>query len=477
MKILYVAPEALPFASTGGLGDVVGSLPPAVKAALGEGSDVRVVLPLYPVVKEKYQGIVNYETEIWVPLAWRRLFCGIWSTVRDGVTFYFLDNEYYFKREKFYGSYDDGERFAFFGRAVLEMMRAVNFYPDILHANDWQSSLAVIYLKLKYAWIPEYSHIRAVYTIHNIEYQGVYGFDILGDVFDLPERDRSIVEYNKDINLTKGAITVADKVTTVSERYAEEIMTPYYSHGLTSILQRCSDKLSGIVNGIDVSYYDPKTDPSIRYHFSAENLAGKAKCKAELQKMCGFDEAHDTPVIAMISRLAAHKGFDLVCRVLDEMLWYDNIQVVLLGTGEPELENYFRGLEAKYPKKFRALIEFNKDLSKKIYAGADMFLMPSKSEPCGLSQMIASRYGAVPIVRETGGLYDTIKPYNRYDGTGNGFSFSNYNAHEMMSVVRMAEELFCDRRAWNRLVRRVMAVDFSWNVSAAKYIELYKSLV
>ena len=477
MKILYVAPEALPFASTGGLGDVVGSLPPAVKSALGEGSDVRVVIPLYPVVKEKFEGTVNYLTEIWVPLAWRRLFCGIWSTVKDGVTFYFLDNEYYFKREKFYGSYDDGERFAFFGRAVLEMMRAVDFFPDILHANDWQSSLAVIYLKLKYALIPEYSHIRTVYTIHNIEYQGVYGFDILGDVFDLPAHDRSVVEYNRDINLTKGAIALADRVTTVSERYAEEIMTSYYSHGLSAILQRCSDKLSGIVNGIDVNYYDPQTDPAIRYHYSAANLAGKSKCKAELQKMCGFDVLHDTPVIAMISRLAAHKGFDLVCRVMDEMLWYDNIQVVLLGTGEPELENYFRWLSDKYPKKFKAMIEFNKDLSKKIYAGADMFLMPSKSEPCGLSQMIASRYGAVPIVRETGGLYDTIKPYNRYDGTGNGFSFTNYNAHEMMEVIRMAEELFCDRRAWNKLVRRVMAVDFSWDVSAAKYIELYKSLV
>ena len=477
MKILYVASEALPFASTGGLGDVIGSLPSAVKAALGEGSDVRVVIPLYPSVKEKFSGTVNYEAETFVHLAWRNLFCGIWSTVKDGVKFYFIDNEYYFKRERFYGDYDDGERFAFFGKAVLELMRVVGFYPDILHANDWQSALSVIYLKQKYIYIPEYSGIKAIYTIHNIEYQGVYGFDIIGDIFDLSERDRSVVEYNGDVNLSKGAITVAERVTTVSERYAEEILTPYFSHGLSGILEQNRYKLSGIVNGIDVEYYNPKKDPAIRYHYDAENLAGKSKDKAELQKFCGFKVDHNVPVIAMISRLAAHKGFDLVCRILDEMLYFDNIQVVLLGTGEWEFENYFRELSAKYPDKFKALIEFNKELSKKIYAGADMFLMPSKSEPCGLSQMIASRYGAVPIVRETGGLYDTIKPYNRYDGTGNGFSFANYNAHEMMGVIRMAEELFCNRKAWNRLVRNVMAVDFSWNVSAEKYISLYKSLV
>lgn len=476
MKILYVSPEALPFASTGGLGDVVGSLPPAVKAALGEGADVRVVLPFYPVVKEKFSDVVKFEGEMRVTLAWRRLFCGIRSAVKDGVKFYFLENDYYFMRDKFYGAFDDGERFAFFSRAVVDIMGAVDFFPDVLHANDWQSALSVIYLKQKYAHIPEYSKIRTVYTIHNIEYQGIYGFDILHDVFDLDDKDRNIVEYNGNINLTKGAITVSDRVTTVSERYAEEIMTPYYSHGLSSILELCSDKLSGIVNGIDVGYYDPATDPALKHHFTAQKLEGKKKCKVELQRMCGFEERRETPVIAMISRLAAHKGFDLVRCVLGEMLEYDDIQVVLLGTGEPEFENFFRELEAKYPAKFKAFIEFNKDLSKRIYAGADMFLMPSKSEPCGLSQMIASRYGAVPIVRETGGLYDTIKPYNRYDGTGNGFSFANYNAHEMMAVVRMAEELFCDRRAWLRLVRRVMAVDFSWNVSAEKYIELYKSL-
>ena len=477
MKILYASSEALPFASTGGLGDVIGSLPPAVRTSLGEGCDVRVVIPMFPVVKERFSDILTFECEIYVPLSWRRQYCGIWSAEKDGVRFYFLDNEYYFKRSGFYGSYDDGERFAFFGKAVLEMMAAVGFYPDILHANDWQAALSVIYLKRKYYYIPEYSGIKTIYTIHNIEYQGIYDFAILGDVFDLTESDRGTVEYNGAINLSKGAITVSDEVTTVSERYAAEIMTPYYSHGLSDILRRCEGKLLGIVNGIDVAYYDPQTDPAIRYHFSVKNLSGKAKNKAILQQRCGFEVDHDTPVVAMVSRLASHKGFDLVCRVIEEMLTYDRIQFVLLGTGDSVFEEYFKRISAKYPQKFCAMIEFNKDLSKLIYAGSDMFLMPSKSEPCGLSQMIASRYGTVPIVRETGGLYDTIKAYNRYDGTGNGFSFANYNAHEMMSVIRQAEELFCDRRAWNRLVRQVMSVDFSWKASAEKYISLYRSLI
>ena len=476
MKILYAASEALPFASTGGLGDVIGSLPAAVKKQLGEGSDVRVVIPMYPVVREKYSDCLTLEAEIDIPLSWRHQYCGIWSTEKDGVKFYFLDNEFYFKRHTFYGNYDDGERFAFFGRAVMEMLPAVNFFPDVLHANDWQSATAVIYLKTKYAAIPGYSGIKSLYTIHNIEYQGIYDFSILSDVFDLPEWDRHLVEYNGNINLAKGAIAVSDRVSTVSERYADEILTPYFSHGLSGILNECRGKLSGIVNGIDVDYYDPATDPALRYHYSAKSFAGKAKNKAILQEKCGLNVDSTVPVIAMISRLADHKGFDLVCRVIEEMLMYDNVQFVLLGTGEASYEGYFKGLAYRYPGKFAAMIEFNKELSKLVYAGSDMFLMPSKSEPCGLSQMIASRYGTVPIVRETGGLADTIKAYNKYDGSGNGFSFANYNAHEMMSVVRQALELYSDRRAWCKLMRQVMAVDFSWGASAEKYIELYSSM-
>ena len=477
MKILYVSSEALPFAATGGLGDVAGSLPAAVLHALGDGNDVRVVIPMFPSVKAKFMDQITRECETEVVLSWRHQYLGIWSAVKDGVKFYFLDNEYYFKRATFYGSFDDGERFAYFGKAVLRLMQSVDFYPDILHANDWQSALSVIYLKRQYACIPQFSRMKAVYTIHNIEYQGIYGFDILTDVFDIAPEDRSIVEYNGAVNLTKGAITVADRVTTVSKTYAQEILTPYYAHGLDGILNATREKLSGIVNGIDVDYYNPETDPALCCPYSAKFPAGKAKNKAFLQKKCGFAVDPDIPVIAMVSRLASHKGFDLVCRVIEEILTYDAVQIVLLGTGEQALEAYFASLNEKYRGKFCAMIEFNKDLSKQIYAGADMFLMPSKSEPCGLAQMIASRYGTLAIVRETGGLADTIQPYNRYDQTGNGFSFANYNAHEMLGVIRDAVALFADRKAWNHLVKNAMHTDFSWRASAKKYIELYRSML
>lgn len=347
MKILYVASEAVPFASSGGLGDVIGSLPAAVSRRLGPESDVRAVIPLYPSVREKFGDQIVLEKEFYVPLSWRKQYCGIWSISKDNVKFYFIDNEYYFKRNFLYGAFDDGERFAFFCRAVLEMMGAVDFYPDILHANDWQSALSVIYLKRKYAGIKEYSEIKTLYTIHNIEYQGIYGFDLLNDIFDLYEWDRGIVEYNGDINLSKGAIAVSDKVSTVSEKYAEEILTPYYSHGLFHILESCRYKLCGIVNGIDVEYYNPSTDPVIPYRYSSKNISGKSRDKAALQKRCGFEIRHDVPLISMVTRLVAHKGLDLVCRIIDEMLSTDDVQFVLLGTGDSDFENFFR--EARGP--------------------------------------------------------------------------------------------------------------------------------
>ena len=477
MKILYVASEAMPFASSGGLGDVIGSLPAAVKKQLGDSADVRVVIPMYPCVRERFGSELFFEKEIYVPLAWRRQYCGIWSCIRDGVKFYFTDNEFYFKRSSFYGNFDDGERFAFFGRAVMELMRAVDFYPDIMHANDWQSALSVIYLKRKYYSIREYSNIKTLYTIHNIEYQGQYGFENMEDLFDLYEWDRGILEYDGDINLSKGAIVLSDRVSTVSEQYAKEILTQYYSHGLSHILEVCKYKMCGIVNGIDTAYYDPSNDPSIPYHYFAENISGKAKNKEELQRICGFSVGDDAPVIAMVSRLVSHKGCDLVCRVIDEMLYSDNIRFILLGTGDRDFENFFRGVAARHPDKFCARIEFNKELSKLIYAGSDMFLMPSQSEPCGLAQMIASRYGSIPIVRETGGLYDTIRAYNKFDRSGNGFSFANYNAHEMMKIIRYAESVYWDKDSWDILVKRAMKMDFSWQASAEKYIKLYESML
>ena len=479
MKILYVASEALPYISTGGLADVVGSLPKAVKKIIGDGGDVRVVIPLYPSIRDRFAEQLELvcETNVW--LAWRSQYCGVWKTVSDGVTFYFIDNLYYFDRKMLYGSYDDAERFAFFSKSVMEMMSMVNFYPDILHANDWQTALTVIYLKKKYGHIAEYRNIRAVFTIHNIDYQGVFDFKILGDVFELPEWEKNTVEYNGCINLLKGAVTCADKVTTVSETYSREIMTEFYSSGLHFVLRQANDegRLTGIVNGIDVDYYNSEKDPEIAANFSGDDMSGKAVDKADLQRTCGLVENPNFPIIAMVSRLASHKGFDLVRRVIEEIVNYGNVQFVLLGTGERELEDFFRGLEHRHPGMVCAWIEYNKSVSKKIYAGADLFLMPSKSEPCGLAQMIASRYATVPIVRQCGGLADTIKPFNEYEGTGNGFSFSNYNAHDMKNVINYALSVYFDAPKWRSLLKNVISVDFSWNVSAKKYIDIYKSLM
>ncbi len=479
MKILYATAEALPFASTGGLADVMGALPKSVYKVLDKKADVRVVMPMYPAVRAKFAEVLELVTEVNVRLAWRNQYCGIWKTVTEGVTYYFIDNQYYFERDRLYGCFDDAERFAFFSKCVLELMAAVNFYPDVLHANDWQSALAVIYLKRKYSHLDEYHDIRALFTIHNIDYQGVFDFGILGEVFELPEWDRSIVEYNGNVNLLKGAIVCADMVNTVSQTYSREILTEYYASGLHHIL-RAADaegKLIGIVNGIDVDYYNPENDPDIAKNYTLDAMAGKADCKAELQELCGFDVSADTPVIAMVSRLASHKGFDLVKHILEEFIIHNKVQFVLLGTGETELENFFAALAFRYPKQVCVKLEYNKALSKKFYAGADLFLMPSKSEPCGLSQMIASRYGTVPVVRECGGLADTIRPYNEHDGSGNGFTFTNYNAHDMMHVLEYALSLYADHTKWDELVGNVMKVDFSWTVSAKKYIDIYTSLV
>ena len=479
MKILYVASEALPYVSTGGLADVVGALPKAVHKALGNKSDVRVVIPLYPSIREKFSEQLELVCEINVRLSWRNQYCGIWKIESDGVLFYFIDNLYYFDRKMLYGSYDDGERFAFFSKCVLELMAAVNFYPDIMHANDWQSALAVIYLKRKYSHLEEYRNISALFTIHNIDYQGVFDFNILSDVFELPAWDRSIVEYDGNIKLLKGAIVCADMVNTVSYTYSREILTEYYASGLHHILRKADaeGKLAGIVNGIDVDYYNPETDPDIEKNYSVSDMSGKGDDKAELQKIAGFEIKPDTPIIAMVSRLASHKGFDLVKCVLEEIIVNNDVQFVLLGTGETELENYFKDLAYRHPDKVCIKLEFNKALSKKFYAGADLFLMPSKSEPCGLSQMIASRYGTVPIVRECGGLADTIHAYNENDGSGNGFSFKNYNAHDMMHVINYALQMYHDHSKWSNLVENVMKTDFSWNVSAKKYIDIYNKLV
>ncbi len=475
MKLLFVGGEAVPYISTGGLGDVLGSLPQAVKSA-DPNADVRVILPLYKKIKDKFESTLEFVGDTIVELSWRKQYCGLFKCENNGVTYYFVDNEYYFKRESVYGDFDDAERFAFFGKAVLDIMPMIDFYPDILHANDWQSATSIIYLKRKYYLQPHFRDIKTIYTIHNIDYQGIFSMSILGDVFGLDGAgDRSIVEYNGNINLTKGAIVCTDRISTVSQKYADEIQTEFYSSGLHYVLHLYNGKLCGIVNGIDVNYYNPKNDEVIASKFSSDSLEGKAECKRTLQEMCGLEQNPDVPVVSMISRLASHKGFDLVKFILPEMLSL-GIQFVLLGTGERELEEYFKTVQYRYPKQVKVFLEFNKDLSKKIYAGSDIFLMPSKSEPCGLSQMISSMYGAVPVVRETGGLYDTIKPYNVYTAEGNGFTFANYNAHEMKDAVARAVELYNDKDKWNALTKKVMEIDFSWSASAKEYLKLYNDL-
>ncbi len=466
-KILFVASEARPFIATGGLADVIGSLPKAL--AQDPEYDIRVVLPLYSGIKTEWRRKMNFLGNIYVPLAWRNQYCGIFTCIEQGVTFYFIDNEYYFKRPDCYGYYDDGERFAFFSRSVMEILPFVNFYPDILHCHDWQSALASIYLKTLYNKRPEYQAIRALFTIHNIEYQGKYSMDIIDDLFGLPSESHSLVEYDGCINLMKGAIECSERFSTVSPTYANEIKTAQYAHGLHPIIQRNENKLTGILNGIDQDSYDPATDTALFANFDAEHLDNKTVCKAELQKMLGLPQK-DVPVIAMITRLVSHKGLELVKTVAEDIL-HEDLQFILLGTGDFAYEEYFRDLGTKYEGKASVNIAFNGDLSRKIYSGADIFLMPSVSEPCGLSQMIASRYATVPLVRETGGLYDSIQPY----GTGgNGFTFNSCNPYDMLYVVHEALDVYRNQTEWKRLMERVAKVDFSWNRSAETYKKLYE---
>lgn len=478
-KILFVGAEVMPFAATGGLGDVMGSLPAAIKASERDGVDVRVVLPLYSAVDDSWRSQMKTEAEIEVSLAWRRLYCGIRSLVKDGVTYYFIDNEYYFKRGALYGFYDDGERYAFFCKAVLEMLVRLEYYPDIIHANDWQSALAVVYLNTKYRNIEGLSGTKTVYTIHNIEYQGKYDFAILGDVFDLGPEYYSLMKYDDCINLMKAAIECADRVTTVSPRYAQEIRTPEYSHGLYHVLERNSFKLSGILNGIDYTYYNPSKDGALAKKYDRRStLSGKTANKLALQHEYGLPERADAPMLAVISRLASHKGLDLVEDIAFDLMRDNDIQFVILGKGESRYESFFSALERAYPDKVRAILTYDRDLSKRIYAACDIFVMPSKSEPCGLSQMIASRYGAVPVVRETGGLADSIKGYWDDNGEirGNGFTFANYSSAELRDRIQAAIGLYYDKPQFKKLVSKITATDFSWSNSAQSYMEMYNSI-
>ena len=475
MKILYAASEAVPFCKTGGLADVAGSLPPALAE---QGAETAVILPLYRRVREKFADQLTFLCYDYVDLAWRHTYCGLFSMKKDGVTWYFLDNEQYFDRPELYGYVDDGERFGFFSRAVVKMLDHLEFWPDVIHCNDWQTALIPIYLKDDGVREDRYRSIRTVLTIHNIEYQGRYDPYCLGDLFGLDRGwvDDGTLLLDGDLNLLKGAILTADAVNAVSPTYAQELKNPYFAHRMEGILTQCGYKLSGVLNGIDMERYDPASDTNLTANYSLRHMAGKAKDKAALQRMMGLAERKDTPVVAMVSRLVSHKGLDLVCETLDYFMEKD-MQLVVLGKGDGKYESFFSWAQAKYPGRVAVHLGYSESLAMQIYAGADLFLMPSKSEPCGLSQMIAMRYGAVPIVRETGGLKDTVHAYEAWNGAGNGFSFTNYNAGDMCYVIGEAVDLYHQKpEAYKALRKRGMAEDFSWARSAKKYREIYDSI-
>ncbi len=471
MKVLFVTGEAAPFAMSGGLGDVSGALP---KELQKKRIACRVILPLYRDIPEELRRDMKFIANFSVPVAWRQQYCGLFETKHAGVTYYFLDNEFYFGRAGWYGYYDDAERFAFFSRAVLEAMPYLRFYPDVMHCNDWQTALAPVYHKLFYAGRAEYAKIRTLLTIHNIQYQGKYDMGILEDVFGIPFEQKSLVEYDGAINLLKGGIECADQVNTVSPTYAKEILDPGYSHGLHYILRDRSQKLSGIVNGIDTQVYDPAADQNLAVPYSAESPKGKAENKRALQEDMGLQQEAALPLVGMVTRLADHKGIDLVKASLERLLRQD-VQMVVLGTGEWIYESYFDEMAQRYPGKFAFFKGFDPALAHRIYAGADLFLMPSLSEPCGLAQMIALRYGTLPIVRRTGGLNDTVTDCG--DGKGNGFTFEDYTAEAMMDAISRGLTLYHRQKDWKLLVKRAMACDHGWKQSAGDYAALYRDMI
>ena len=475
MNILYAASEAVPFCKTGGLADVAGSLPPALAE---KGVGTAVILPLYRRVKERFGDRLTFRCFDYVDLAWRHAYCGLFSLEKDGVTWYFLDNEQYFDRPDLYGYMDDGERFGFFSRAVVSMLPHLDFRPDVIHCNDWQTALIPIYLKDDGVRDASLRSIRTVLTIHNIEYQGRYGAECLGDLFGLDQgwADDGTLMMDGDVNLLKGAILCADAVNAVSPTYAMELKNPYFAHRMEGILTRCGYKLSGVLNGIDMKLYDPASDSRIPANYSLADMAGKAADKAALQKRLGLRQEPYTPIIAMVSRLVSHKGLDLLREVMGDIMELP-VQFVVLGSGDSGYEEFFRWASQQYPGRMAVHLGYDESLSMAIYAGADLFLMPSRSEPCGLSQMIAMRYGTVPIVRETGGLRDSVQPYEAWRDSGTGFTFANYSSADMLHVIREAVYLYKDYPdAFARLRQRGMEQDFSWDRSAGEYLKIYTSI-
>ena len=475
MKILYVTSEAAPFAASGGLGDVMGALPAAVKAADPGNCDVSVILPLYGQVTDAQRKKMKFLTSFYIRYSWRDEYCGVFRTEVNGVQYYFLDNEHYFKRSGgLYGQYDDGERFAYFSMAVVEFMLRMNQIPDILAANDWQTAMTVVYLRTKYAENPALRGVKTVFTIHNIEYQGKFDPYILGNVFGLEERYKSILEFDGCLNLMKGAIVCADRVTTVSPNYSNELRHAFFACGLQNMINMYAYKICGVINGIDTVYFSPDKGGDIVTPYDAKTVReGKAANKLALQEELGLPRDPSIPMIGMITRLTHAKGIDLLLHIFDELM-QENIQFVLLGTGDDSYERILETLASRNGQKARALIKFDRGLSKRIYASSDLFLMPSKSEPCGLSQMIACSYGTIPIVRAVGGLYDSIIPYGAPESIG--FQFNNFNAHEMLFKIKDALAVYRNKPEWDALVQRAMHADFTWKKSAEQYLNLYRSI-
>lgn len=473
-RILMCSSEVAPFAKSGGLGDVLGALPQAIA---GLGNDVRVILPKYGCIPHKYVEQMSFCFFIYVPLGWRRKYCGVFELKKDGVTYYFVDNEYYFGDPYLY-KWNDLERFAFYDKACLEIIKKLDFKPDVIHAHDWQAAMVPVLLNAYYVNDEFYRGIKTMFTIHNLRYQGIYSADVVADFFSL---DRNFftddkLEFHGCANLLKGGIVYSDYVTTVSPTYAEEIKTPLGGEKLDGLLSARSNSLFGIINGIDYSVYNPKNDKYLFANYDGRNVKQKKKeNKMKLQEQLGLPVDGDKAMVGIISRLVDQKGFDLIAEAMGELLELD-MQLVVVGTGESKYEDMFRNTAWYNPTKVSANIMFSNDLAHKVYAASDLFLMPSMFEPCGLSQLISYAYGTIPVVRETGGLRDTVIPYNKYTGEGTGFSFYAYNAHDMAYTLRMALETFGDKSVWDPLVKKALKLDFSWKESAAKYQELYNNL-
>ncbi|WP_456273567.1 glycogen synthase GlgA [Bacillus sp. AK031] len=474
MKVLFVVSECVPFIKSGGLADVAGSLPKELKSL---GTDVRVILPKYQSIANEYKTRMKKVCDFSVSIGWREQYCGIESLELDGVTFYFIDNEYYFKREGLYGYWDDGERFSYFTKAVLESLAHMEYEPDILHCHDWHTAMIPFMLRTQYQWRKGYSFIKTIFTIHNLQFQGIFPKEVMTGLLGIEESyfHPEQLEFYGNMNFMKAALLSSDYITTVSPTYRDEILTPYYGEKMEGVLRARVASLQGILNGIDDTYYSPEAGEEL-VPYSKDDLEGKKVNKAGLQKKFGLEQNPGIPVVSIVSRLTKQKGLDLVKGVFHEMM-QENLQFILLGTGDQEFEQFFKEMAAIYPQKLRVTIGFNEDLAKQIYAGSDLFLMPSKFEPCGLGQMIALRYGTLPLVRETGGLNDSVKSYNEITKEGHGFSFRNFNAHDMLYTLKRALSFYYnDQETWKNIVREAMGIDCGWAQSAFKYNQLYAKI-